>query len=561
MGKISDDAEVPDMHRLGNRTLQPGQTVTIILSGAPEMAKGKYEHALFSLDAREDQLLVYDLSGNLLDYVYLRQIPKGSSYGRVDVAGGFYYMEPSPEKENDEGFRHQSSEVKGNYAPGVYSVSEGVTLTLKAAGEIYYTTDGTTPTEKSQRYDGPIQVEETQAVRAIHVEEGYLPSDVYTVTFVVGDEHTLPVVSLVTDPDGLWGANGVYRNGDSSVKEIRLPSNVAYSGPDGNFSIDCAMNLHGDTTVTAFNKKSFALRFLDSYDGALHYDVFEDGEVTTYRSLTLRTSHEGAASTQMHDVLMAHVAAQGSENVLTQKYKYVALYLNGEYWGLYAIRERHSEEHYASYMDVPAESVEINRFMIDKDDSLHDLYDFVGSHSLRDDENYEYVKSILDVESFADWVIYESYVSNVDIYANIRYYMSPEDGLWRMGLSDLDLGMMGQTKAFDELYDTFHHGRLVRALFANKDFQDLMATRLATLLEGPLSDENMIATIEEIAAIIRPEAQWEQKRWGTSVSAWESSVNYMIRFCDGRAQEMIDSLCSVMNLSKLQREYYFGRLE
>ena len=37
-----------------------------------------------------------------------------------------------------------------------------------------------------------------------------------------------------------------------------LASNVAYSGPDGNFSLDCAMNLHGDTTVTAFNKKSFA---------------------------------------------------------------------------------------------------------------------------------------------------------------------------------------------------------------------------------------------------------------------------------------------------------------
>ena len=68
-------------------------------------------------------------------------------------------------------------------------------------------------------------------------------------------------------------------------------------------------------------------------------------------------------------------------------------------------------------------------------------------------------------------------------------------------------------------------------------------------------------TIEEIAAIIRPEAAWEEQRWGTPVSGWESSVDYMIRFCDGRAQQMIDSLCGQLGLNKQQREYYFGELE
>lgn len=558
---LTDDPRVPDMHRLGSRVLQPGERIAVILSGEPEMAKSGYEHTAFKLDAREDQLLIYDLSGKLVDYVFMKQLPVGTSYGRRENGDGFFYMVPTPEQKNDDGFRSQSGSVKSNYAPGVYSGAEGFTVTLEAPGDIYYTTDGSVPTNKSQRYTKPIELEETAVLRAVCIEEEKLGGEVYTATFVVGDTHTLPVVSLVTDPEGLWGADGVYRNGDSSVKETRLPSHVAYSGPDGSFALDCAMHLHGDTTVTAFNKKSFALRFMDSYDGALHYDVFEDGEVTSFRSLILRTAHEGAISTQMHDVLMAHVAAQGSDNVLTQKYKYVSLYLNGEYWGLYAIRERHSQEHYASYRNVPAETVEINRFMIDKDDTLHDLYDFVGRNSLKSAENYAYVKSLLDVESFADWVIYQAYVCNVDIYANIRYYRSPEDGLWRMGLADMDLGMMGQTKAFDELCDTFHHGRLVRALMTNKEFQDLLAARMATLLEGPLSDENMVKTIKEIAAVIRPETQWEQQRWGTPVKGWEESVDYMIRFCDGRAQEMIDSLCAVLNLSKLQREYYFGSLE
>jgi hypothetical protein len=263
----------------------------------------------------------------------------------------------------------------------------------------------------------------------------------------------------------------------------------------------------------------------------------------------------------MHDALMHYVAGLGSENVITQKFKYVALYLNGEYWGLYAIRERHSQEHYASYRNVPADTVEINRRMTDSDDSLLALYNYVSSHSLSDPENYAYVKTQLDVESFADWMIYQAYVCNIDIYANIRYYMSPEDGLWRMGLADLDLGMMGWTNAFEEVYDTFHHSILVQALLENEEFRELLATRLATLLSGPLSDENMVKTIEEMAAIIRPEAQWEEERWGTPVKGWESTVDYMIRFCDGRGQEMINSLCGLLGFSQMEREYYFGNLE
>ena len=558
---LSDDPQVPDMYQLKSRVLQPGEKVTIILSGEPEMARSGYEHADFSLNAREESLLLYDAAGNLLDYVFLNEIPLGTSYGRMDDMGGFFYMAPTPGGNNDAGFRSKSSSVTSTYAPGVYSADSGFTVKLEGKGQIYYTTDGSVPTEKDKRYTEPVEVNETMVLRAVCLEEEKLAGDVYTATFVVGDTHDLPVVSLVTDPEGLWGWGGIYRNGDISVKEIRLPSNVAYSGPDGTFSLDCAMNLHGATTVTAFNKKSFALRFLDSYDGPLHFDVFEDGEVTTFRSLILRTAHENIYSSQMHDVLMAHVANLGSENVITQKYRYVSLYLNGEYWGLYAIRERHSQEHYASYRNVPAETVEINRYMVDNYDSLYDLYNFVGSNSLAVEENYAYVKTQLDVESFADWMIYEAYVSDIDIYGNVRYYRSPEDGLWRMGLADLDLGMMGRTQAFEEVYGTFHHSRLVQSLVSNAEFRDLLATRLATLLAGPLSDENMVAAIEEIAAIIRQEAVWEEQRWGTPVSGWESAVDYMIRFCDGRGEEMINSLCYVLNLDKEQREFYFGDLE
>jgi len=557
---ISDDLDVPGMYELKNVKLKPGQSVIIILSDEEGAAKSGVQQAPFVLDAQEDQLFLFDPQGNLLDYVFLKNIPYGCSYGRNQETGGFSYMEPSPGNPNTAGYRLISSAPVSSHVSGVYS-GEEFAVTLEAEGDIYYTTDGSVPDAGSKKYQDTLKIGKTTVLRAVAIEEGKMASDIYTATFIVGDTHEVPVVSLVTDPAGLWGPKGVYRGGDITVKEIRLPAHVSYSGEDGSFAINCAMNLHGATTVTAFEKKTFAVRFENSFDGPLHYDVFEDGEVTSFSSLLIRTAHESVYSSQMHDALIGYLASQCSDTVLSQKYKYVSLYLNGEYWGVYALRERHSQEHYASYMDVPADSVEIQRFMVDEQNDLHKLYNFCGSHSLVSDENYDYAKSILDVESFADWIIFEAYMANIDIYSNIRYYRSSVDGLWRMGLADLDLGMMGTTAAFNQVADTFSHGRVVSALMKNEDFQDLIATRLAELLAGPMSDENVIKVIERMASEMRPEAAWEAKRWQTPVRGWENTVQDMIRFVDGRAKQMINSLCKELNFTAREREKYFGHLE
>ena len=558
---LSDDAKGAGIHCLTGRMLAPGESMIVILSSEENVAKAGFDQVPFALNAREDQLFLFAPDGTLIDYVYLHDIPAGYSYGRREGTGGFYYMEPSPANPNIAGYRQISGSIVSSYVPGVYQQEAGFTVTLDANGIIYYTTDGSVPDEGSLRYDGPLQITKTTVLRAVCREEGKMAGDVYTATFIVGQPHQLPVVSLVTDPDNLWGAGGIYKNGDISVKEIQVASNVAYTGTDGSFSMNCAMNLHGVTTVTAYNKKSFAVRFQEQYDGPLHYDVFEDGEVTSFSSLIIRTAHESVVSTQMHDTLIHYVASQCTDKVVSQKYKYVALYLNGEYWGLYAIRERHSEAHYASYMDVPADTVEIVRYMTDEHNSLKRLYDFLASNSLRSPENYAYVQSILDVESFADWLIFEVYMDDIDIYENIRYYQSSVDGIWRMGLADVDLGMVGQYAAFGKIDSIFSHGRLIGALFENEEFQDLLASRLAELLAGPMSDENMIRLIREMAEEIRPETAGEEARWGTSRESWEHAVEEMIQFCNGRAKQMIDTLCYRLGFTQQEREYYFGDLE
>lgn len=559
--RLTDDADEPGLVFPEGTTLNPGETLIVICTPESQVVLSQYIQASFGLNAKDDRLLLYDSRGNLVDFVHLWNIPLGYSFGRQEDVGGFYHMEPSPKNPNGAGYRQISSAVVSSYVSGVYSQEDSFTVTLEARGQIYYTTDGSEPDASSTLYTAPLEISENTALRAVAIEEGKLASEIYTATFIVGDTHELPVVSLVTDPDGLWGWNGIYRNGDESVKEIQLPAHVSYAGSDGSFAINCATNLHGATTVVAFDKKSFAVRFQERFDGPLYYDVFEDGEVTAFSSLLIRTAHESTYSSQMHDALICQIASEASDSMVSQKYKYVALYLNGEYWGLYAIRERHSQEHFASYMNVPADNVEIQRHMIQARNELYDLYEFCGYQNLAKQEDYEYAKTVVNMESFADWMIFEAYMANKDITYNLRFYRNPVDGLWYMGLADLDLGMTGSYQGFDELLTTFHYGQFVSALIVNEEFQDLLARRLAELLEGPLSDANMIATIDEMAEIIRPETPWEEERWGTPVQGWENMVDSMRRFCDGRAEAMINNICSVLGLTAQERESYFGHLE
>ena len=555
---LTDDSDTPRMYTLPEQTLEPGASVVIILSGDPALSTAAYAHANFSLNAMEDRLYLYGKAG-LTDCVYLKQIPLGYSYGREAGTGGFFYMKPTPGQDNTQGLRSISAMPSSEFAPGVYTGDDGFDVSLEADGVIYYTTDGSEPDVNSLQYTQPVHIDRTCVLRAISLEEGKLSSKIYTATFVVGQPHSIPVVSLVTDPENLWGPNGIYKNGDMSIKEEKRPANVAYLGEDGSFSLDCELSLHGATTVTAFNKKSFTVRFHDNYDGPLHYDVFGDGEVTSFRSLILRTSHESTFSSQMRDAFLGYVASQNCDTMLSQKHRYVALYLNGEYWGLYAIREHHSAEHFAAYMNVPASTVSMVRFCVDEPNSLNELYKLCQRDSLQSEENYAYAKTVLDMSSVADWIIFESYVGNIDINGNMRYYHTTVDGLWRCGLVDVDLGMFS-TMAFDQTATSFHHGVLVDDLLQNKEFQALIATRLAELLAGPMSDASMMQTIDEIAAVIRPEVPLEGERWGCPPDTWEKLVVEMKDYCDGRAKAMIDSLCTRVGFSAQEREAYFGDL-
>ena len=65
---------------------------------------------------------------------------------------------------------------------GPATFSGTATVTMTAAGKIYYTTDGSTPTVDSKLYTEPISIDQTTTVKAIAVENGKPVSDVSSLT-------------------------------------------------------------------------------------------------------------------------------------------------------------------------------------------------------------------------------------------------------------------------------------------------------------------------------------------------------------------------------------------
>ena len=120
--------------------------------------------------------------------------------------------------------------------------------------------------------------------------------------------------------------------------------------------IECGLKIHGTTSRTAQEKKTFKLHFRGRYGGTLACDLFENG-ITEFDSILVRAAQESDISTQMRDILMHELAMQCSPSLPTQAHRYCVLYLNGRYWGLYALREAHSPEHYARHYGYDPESV------------------------------------------------------------------------------------------------------------------------------------------------------------------------------------------------------------
>ena len=598
---LSKEVSDLDAFTLPQRTLRPGEYALVMFSGDETLSTSSYIHANFKIDNDGEELFL-SKNDTVVDSVYFSNIRAGYSFGRSSLGNGFYNLsQPTPGYANGMGIRQVSSAPFTDTAEGVYNNVANVKVALSAFGDatVYYTTDCTEPTYTSTQYLGELTLDKTTVVKAVAYEKGKLPSAVVTLSYIVNENHTLPVISLSAEPDDLFDYyKGIYADGPGYTYEFpnkganfwqdwERDAHVAFfaDGEDG-FSLDCGIKMFGNYG-RAYDQKPFQIKFKKKYGTSeLHYKMFEQySDMSVFDSLVLRCGSQDSYRSRFRDELFTSLVADSSSTVLSQAYRACVLYLNGQYWGVYYIREKVDENFLAQHENYGPDSFTMlyrngEIIMGDTDEGYASLIYFVETHDMTLKENYDYVCSRIDIQNYIDFKIFQAYSGNYDLH-NIKYYKSDaegSDGKWRWIFYDQDYAFRELGDSVARTVESGYHfisNSLIRNLLKNPDCRALYLSRMSELFSSALSADTVLAKINALYEESLPEMQRHCERWSLSFDNWKYEVDVLRRIVssDGsvegrsglsyggsRIAQVLANLKSTLYLTDEEYNKYFGGL-
>ena len=550
----------------------------------------------FSVSGQGETLYLYNNSGTLIDRVTVPMSVACVSYAKVGDSWGLCET-PTPGAANTAPLLGTAyCDVPTVSQPsGVYHGVQTVSMEIPAGTYVTYTLDCTTPTEGSTRYRSGEQLTLTQntvlRARAFSENGTRYKSPVVSNTYIiVGDrettdahDSTLPVCFVVTDPDNLFNVDygiyvvGSHYQGKTAATEWSTPSNdrklganynqrgrewerpahwtyTSAGGKDVLFESDLMIRIFG--SFSRYQKqKNLALIARKGYGGStLDYPFFSNRPFTSYESLVLRCSAKDAVATKIRDCLVTGLLEDGGVDLCIQAYVQTALYLNGQYWGVYNLREKVSRAFIAQHYSVTdKDTIDVLRgngvYVSGNPKAVDDyaaLIDFCKSKNcdLSNYGDYEYVCSQIDVENFALYCAAEIIVGNNDS-GNIKWWRSSEkDGKWRWIFYDFcdamarndekeDATTNGYRRDFFSKY--FHpegHGAgkgfstvLARSLLKNNEFVEIFLKYCAKMTNDVYSPEKIVAKVDALSGNIASEINWDFPRWSLTVKNWKAHLN------------------------------------
>lgn len=181
----------------------------------------------------------------------------------------------------------------------------------------------------------------------------------------------IPSVSLTTDVPNLFHATtGIYTHASSHGRTWERPASIEMLGdlttPEGGFHANCGTRIRGGYSRSGDNPKhSFRIFFRRDYGpGKLDYPVFGGSGANEFDAFDIQCSqnyswsfhgdpaHNGLREIWSRDTQLAlgHPATRG---------RFVHLYLNGVYWGLYQLQERAEAAFGATYLGGNKEDFDV----------------------------------------------------------------------------------------------------------------------------------------------------------------------------------------------------------
>ena len=571
---LSDKKDSKLLFPLPEKDLAPGEMVLIYCSKdyTPEtLAANPYVYEImapFSLGSDGDELFLTAADGTVVDFAAYTNMPINGSFGRMDgQRGWFYFAASTPLQPNTGGERRVSSSPVSSLATGQYNGVSSLTVELSApaGGKVYYTTGDESRFDALTEYSGPITISATTILRAVTVEQGAVPSRVSTWSYFVNENHTFPIVSLVAD-----SFSEFYGFDNSGNKFIECPGTVSLIENNTElFSRTCAIRLKGFTAVLDKFKKNYGVYFKDRLGSSdlTGMDLFNNG-VTDYSSLLIRAgqdwSYDGACIRNEVMETLCHQFTPVSL-VPVQSNKYVVLYLDGKYHGIYSLKQDNNRQLIASLYGVSKQSVSTSSGNPEYGDPIWDVLEFCRTNNMADPALYEQFSAMFNLDNLIDYLVLQSYGGNIDLYNNVKYFMSTElDSRWGLIFYDQDQTFYRPEGAVNIIFGGYAKPSpfltdISKSLCKNPDFRDRFLRRYAEALSTTLSDENVLSVIDDLCNQLSPEMERDRARISTTVAEWQIYVDDLRNFFrNGYRTAVIDNLTACLGLTDAERASYFG---
>lgn len=297
----------------------------------------------------------------------------------------------------------------------------------------------------------------------------------------------------------------------------------------------------------------------------LDYPLFGEAGVDTYEAFVLRAGGQDYQRTKMRDELLTSLVAEYTD-VAVQKFRPVILYLNGEYWGIYFIREKINEHYVAANYNADADTVTIAEGNGSSCKEYRELVQYATSHKLSKQEYFEHISTLMDVQEYMDYIIAEICMGNYD-NDNIKFF-TYGGGKWTWVLYDTDLSM--NSAKFNTVAEHLNPNgtgasdwvstALINALLKNDGFKEEFLKRMAWQINTIWSKETLDAKIDEMVRMLAPDMQKECQRWTViNYSTWERYVSKLRSVSEQRAEYLTDFVRNYFALSTDEmRQYGFA---
>lgn len=440
--------------------------------------------------------------------------------------------------------------------PGqIMNASGSLTITMPAGSypddtKIYVTTDGSEPTMESESgTEFTYDIGQTMVIRAKLMSASALCRRSVTNSYIFHPRTvTMPIVSIVTNKDYMTGEkegilSSTITDGQANYKyDWRRPMNAEYLDEESStqwFNQVGEIGVSGNATRT-FAQKSMKLfakkRFGDKrFDGVFWKDK---PKVDKVKSFIVRNGGNTSSTSRISDALSQRIFGTQLTNVDYQAFSPAIVYINGEYKGLFGLRERANEDYVEANYDIDQDSIYFATHL--------SFVNWSGSVAERKQSTFNEIRSLyekssttyaqmaakIDVDNFMKYMIAEMFSVNLDWpFNNVSVWRTKDySRKWSWIFRDMDFsftyaGMYhydtfktllgnesnGTISSTDTEYDymkkSLMASRIYRKMIGFKKFRSDFIDAYATYLGDFLKPSVTRPILAELSAEIQPEVE------------------------------------------------------